>query len=309
LLTDMLQKRDSCDTEGILVMTLNDGVLLDSKNRTGYIASNNQFQFDDPPQAGALQTSGFSICDGSLALSGNTIWYQCLSGDFYNLYDTDTASYCDSVTISIMGCGSENTATVLSDGQVVGTSTVETTIVTAISDGQPQVHTTTVAVPMCQIGDGQVQVQTTPCASITAVATTTAVPVSQYSDGQIQVTTVASTTAAPVSQYSDGQVQVTTASSAAPVSQYSDGQVQVTTESTAAAGTTISPVTESAPATTATATPSYSNSTIAATTAASSTAATTAATSTTAAPPTSGAANLASGSVLALVAGLLFACL
>ena len=57
-----------------------------------YIAANYQFQFDNPPQAGAIYTTGFSLCaNNTLALGGSAIWYQCLSGSFYNLYDRDWA--------------------------------------------------------------------------------------------------------------------------------------------------------------------------------------------------------------------------
>jgi len=37
-----------------LQITLADGQLTDSEGRTGYIASNRQFQFDSPPQTGAV---------------------------------------------------------------------------------------------------------------------------------------------------------------------------------------------------------------------------------------------------------------
>lgn len=91
----------ACTTNSTLALTLRDGVLTDSRNRTGYIASNFQFQFDDPPQSGALYTAGFSLCgNGSLALGGSAVWYQCLSGDFYNLYDRYWAAQCEEVTIS-----------------------------------------------------------------------------------------------------------------------------------------------------------------------------------------------------------------
>lgn len=59
---------------GVLTLTLNGGILTDQANRTGYIASNFQFQFDGPPQNGAIYTGGFSLCsNGSLALGGNAI--------------------------------------------------------------------------------------------------------------------------------------------------------------------------------------------------------------------------------------------
>lgn len=93
----------SCRSESTLELTLNDGILKDAQGRTGYIASNFQFQFDAPPQAGAIYTSGFSVCgNGSLALGGSTIFYQCLSGNFYNLYDRYWAPQCSPVTIETL---------------------------------------------------------------------------------------------------------------------------------------------------------------------------------------------------------------
>lgn len=71
------------------------GALTDPQGRTGYIASNYQFQFDDPPQAGAIYTAGFSVCRNHyLALGGSTDWYKCLSGSFYNLYFENIGSEC-----------------------------------------------------------------------------------------------------------------------------------------------------------------------------------------------------------------------
>ena len=99
----------ACASNTTLTLTLKDGILKDYLGRTGYIASNFQFQFDDPPQSGALFTSGFSVCgNGSLALGGSAVWWQCLSGDFYNLYDRYWAEQCDPVTISaieLVNCG------------------------------------------------------------------------------------------------------------------------------------------------------------------------------------------------------------
>lgn len=91
----------ACAQDGALAITLEDGILKDQKGRTGYIAANYQFQFDGPPQAGALYTSGFTLCNnGSLALGGSNVFYQCLSGDFYNLYDRYWAAQCSPVTIN-----------------------------------------------------------------------------------------------------------------------------------------------------------------------------------------------------------------
>ncbi|RMY76919.1 hypothetical protein D0863_01651 [Hortaea werneckii] len=200
-----VQKRQ----DKVLTMTLQDGVLKDDEGRTGYIASNNQFQFDAPPQANALETSGFSICsNGSLALDGTAIWYQCLSGDFYNLYDENDAAQCSPVYINAIGGGSSASASAsgvasqIPDGQVTA-SPVPSAAVCQLADGQPQNDANCVS----QIGDGQVQAPT-------------GAPVTQISDGQVQAST-----AAPVTQISDGQVQAPT-STAAPVTQIGDGQIQ-----------------------------------------------------------------------------------
>lgn len=162
-----LQQKRSCDGPNTLVVTLKDGVLKDAKDRTGYVASNFQFQFDGPPQSGALITAGFSACsNGSLALGPSTVFYQCLSGDFYNLYDRNWAPQCEPVEIIAESCdGSSN-----GSEKTVGTKIVVTTVVTVLADGQPQVVPTTIAIPMCQIGDGQVQVHTTPCGGAPATA-------------------------------------------------------------------------------------------------------------------------------------------
>lgn len=92
----------ACASSGTLKISLENGVLTDSSNRTGYIAANSQFQFDDPPQAGAIYTAGWSLCsNGSLALGGATTFYQCLSGSFYNLYLNNilSAGQCEPVSI------------------------------------------------------------------------------------------------------------------------------------------------------------------------------------------------------------------
>jgi hypothetical protein len=99
--------------DGTLMLTLTGGVLKDQANRTGYIASNYQFQFDAPPQAGAIYTAGFGICaNGTLSLGGSAIFWQCLSGSFYNLYDRDWAPHCVPVYFeSLDGVGSAYSTT------------------------------------------------------------------------------------------------------------------------------------------------------------------------------------------------------
>ncbi|KAI6889429.1 hypothetical protein KC334_g15082, partial [Hortaea werneckii] len=171
--------------------------------------------------------------NGSLALDGTAIWYQCLSGDFYNLYDENDAAQCSPVYINAIGGGSSASASAsgvasqIPDGQVTA-SPVPSAAVCQLADGQPQNDANCVS----QIGDGQVQAPT-------------GAPVTQISDGQVQAST-----AAPVTQISDGQVQAPT-STAAPVTQIGDGQIQAPsagtgspaapTNGTAIASPTISP--------------------------------------------------------------------
>lgn len=85
-----------------LACTLSDGILRDPYNRTGSIVANYQFQFDGPPQAGAIYTGGFSVCsNGSLALGPSTRWYRCMSGAFGNLYDRSIGEQCAEVRIVV----------------------------------------------------------------------------------------------------------------------------------------------------------------------------------------------------------------
>jgi len=214
--SDISTKRSIHKRQAItLAMTLENGVLTDSEDRTGYIAANSQFQFDAPPQTGAIYTSGFSACsNGSLALGPDAVFYSCLSGDFYNLYDENVldTDQCVPVVIQILPSGgsSGGQASVMPDGQPTGSA------VEQISDGQV---TGSAVAPATQIPDGQIQ------------ATPAVAPVSQIPDGQIQATPAAP--AAPVSQIPDGQIQATPAPapapSGSPVSQISDGQIQAPT--------------------------------------------------------------------------------
>ena len=102
-------KDSSCKNSGTLELTLKDGVLTDAKGRIGSIVANRQFQFDGPPpQAGAIYAAGWSITpDGNLAIGDNDVFYQCLSGTFYNLYDEHIGSQCTPVhleAIDLIDC-------------------------------------------------------------------------------------------------------------------------------------------------------------------------------------------------------------
>ncbi|KAI1396562.1 hypothetical protein F4819DRAFT_474917 [Hypoxylon fuscum] len=287
-----VEKRAECGSEGVLVLSLKDGTILDAKDRTGYIASNYQFQFDAPAQAGALYTSGFSVCENNiLALGDSKTFYRCLSGDFYNLYDRNWAPQCEEVSIIAAGCGGDSPASQIGDGQVIGTSVVQTTIVTALPDGQPQVVTTTVGVPICQIGDGQVQQGSTPCASITAAPTSTFVPVSEYTDGQIQVTPPGSAPAPPATTPATtpgGSPSAPAPSAPAP-----------SAPATTAPAPSGSAPSSSAPVSSSYATSAPSSSSVPAS---SSSASATSPPATTSAPSTGGSARVSVGSVGALIA-------
>ena len=85
-------------------MKLTDSILTDAHGRIGSIVANRQFQFDGPPpQAGAIYAAGWSISDdGNLAIGNTTVFYQCLSGNFYNLYDEHIGSQCEEVYLKVV---------------------------------------------------------------------------------------------------------------------------------------------------------------------------------------------------------------
>jgi len=220
-----LSKRASstCGVSGYLTVNLAGGQLHDAEGRTGYIAANYQFQFDKPPQQGALYTGGFSVCSNeSLALGGSSVFYECLSGSFYNLYDRSWAAQCEPVLINILPCATSGGVTQASDGQPAGTTVLPP--VSQINDGQPQAQS---AVPVSEYQDGQPQVVTS-YPKVTQISdgqvqAPTGAPVTQIGDGQVQAPT---STAAPVTQIGDGQIQAPTGK---PVTQISDGQIQAPT--------------------------------------------------------------------------------
>ena len=104
------------------MVTLQGGILKDDKGRTGYIAANRQFQFDGPPQTGAIYTAGWSVCgNGSLAIGNDAVFYACKSGGFSNLYDENQAAQCSQVYINLVNGGaSAGVPTQSSDGQPGG---------------------------------------------------------------------------------------------------------------------------------------------------------------------------------------------
>ncbi|CAD6501912.1 BgTH12-02157 [Blumeria graminis f. sp. triticale] len=200
--------QSTCGQDGYLTLTLAEGQLTDAKGRVGYIASNYQFQFDAPPQINAASVGGYSSCsNGSLALAESSVFYQCLSGDFYNLYDRSWAEQCEPINIDILPCTSGASTTDQPSAEVP---------VSQINDGQPQATsaTTRVPAPVSQISDGQPQAPT---------QAPTRAPVSQISDGQPQAPSAtphnATTSAMPTGKPTEKP-------SGIPVSQISDGQPQ-----------------------------------------------------------------------------------
>jgi len=273
--TDRRQRQTICSS-GALVATLSNSVLTDSKGRIGGIVANHQFQFDGPPsQAGTIYNSGWSVCsNGSLALGPSAIFYQCLSGTFYNLYNTPAGASCEAVIITVIPCSGSATggASQASDGQPTVASAVTQATegqiqassaapkVTQITDGQ--VQASSAVLPVSQYTDGQIQVTAPPVSEategqprVTTTATSAAAPVSEATEGQPRVTTTATSAAAPVSEASEGQPRVTTTatSAAAPVSEATEGQPRVTTTATSAAAP-VSEATEGQPQVTANAT-------------------------------------------------------
>ncbi|KAG0673480.1 hypothetical protein C6P43_001311 [Kluyveromyces marxianus] len=100
---------ESCKFTGTLEMTLKGAVLTDGKGRIGSIVANRQFQFDGPPpQAGAIYAKGWSLTPaGNLAIGDSDVFYQCLSGQFYNLYDESIGDQCKPVylqAIDLLDC-------------------------------------------------------------------------------------------------------------------------------------------------------------------------------------------------------------
>jgi len=198
---------------GALTLSLNNGILKDQAGRTGYIASNYQFQFDNPVQAGARQQSGFSLCGNqSLALGSSAIFYQCNSGNLNNLYSQSIGGQCYPIYIQAVRQGGGSGASQISDGQPQAATPRPG--VSQISDGQPQAPRPTSRPVVSQISDGQPQ----------APMPTSRPVVSQISDGQPQAPRP--TSRPVVSQISDGQPQAPRPTSRAVVSQISDGQPQ-----------------------------------------------------------------------------------
>jgi len=204
-----------------LVLTLENGVLKDAVGRIGYIASNYQFQFDNPVQPGTIFDSGFSACgNGSIGLGPTTVFWECISngvGSSYNLYDRAWAPGCIPVEIIMIDSTGSGAATQSPDGQPQVSSAA---VVTQKTDGQPNAPT---GVPVTEKTDGQPNAPTG--APITEKTdgqpnAPTGAPVTEKTDGQPNAPTP---TGAPITEKTDGQPNAPTAT-APPVTEKTDGQ-------------------------------------------------------------------------------------
>ena len=101
-------KRQTSCASGFLILTLENGTLKDQDGRFGYIAGkNNQFQFDNPVQAGGYGENDFSVCaNGTIAFRGSTDWWKCDSGaGFYNLYNAEISpDACQPCKFLVLAC-------------------------------------------------------------------------------------------------------------------------------------------------------------------------------------------------------------
>ncbi|KAF1970946.1 hypothetical protein BU23DRAFT_472190 [Bimuria novae-zelandiae CBS 107.79] len=148
------RKRETAiaDADGSLYLTLVDGVLTDGWDRTGSIVANHQFQFDGPPQAGAIYTGGFSVCQNkSLAIGGTTRWWNCLSGTFNNLYDEWIGDQCQEIRIvaSFVEEPTSTSSSTLPSSTTAESSSVEsstaesTTVISSVSSDNGTTSTVT----------------------------------------------------------------------------------------------------------------------------------------------------------------------
>ncbi|KAL8727009.1 MAG: hypothetical protein Q9181_005854 [Wetmoreana brouardii] len=135
------------------IVTLKGGVLTDQQDRTGEVVANSQFQFDNPTQADALFTSGFSICqNGTLAVGGSAIFYQCLNNPtetkaaFFNLYSQSQGPQCNASYINTIQCDAGPGQSGSASG-VSSTSSPATIATSASAPTTPATTPTSVPVP------------------------------------------------------------------------------------------------------------------------------------------------------------------
>lgn len=148
-----------------LGITLKNGILTDPQGRTGYIAANQQFQFDGPPQAGAIWTAGFSVCTNNrLALGNDETWYKCLSGTFYNLYYKSIGGQCiESYIIAspVGGQGGPAASGSPGTGSTATTAAEPSTVATASASGMNSTANATATASSSMSATGSSSMMTT----------------------------------------------------------------------------------------------------------------------------------------------------
>lgn len=152
-----------------LGLTLEGGILRDSQQRFGYIAANHQFQFDNPIQAGSIYTTGWSACsNNTLALGGSTTFYQCKSGNFYNLYNTPAGVGCIPIEFAIIATSS--TGSVPAVSSTVPVYSASSAPATPVSTTPVAVSTTPAPTPVSSAAPTSVY---TPPPTVASAAPTT----------------------------------------------------------------------------------------------------------------------------------------
>jgi len=192
-------KRQSASSPTILIESLEDGVMKDSKNTFAYIASNGQFQNNPPsspqPQPGAIITAGYSVCsNGTLALGGSAIWWECNGGSRSAFYDVSQGPQCYMIYFNVVPASTSSGTTA-----IIPTTTVS--VATVSSEGQGQGGTTVTPVTESSEGQGG-------AGSSATVAASTVTPITVSSEGQGEAgtsATVAATTVTPVTVAPEGQ--------------------------------------------------------------------------------------------------------
>lgn len=209
-------KKRQTNQMGGLTITIKNGVMKDGDGDTGYIAANKQFQFDKPPQTGAIYTAGWSVCaNKTIALGGSTIFYSCNSGNFNNLYSKSQGKQCSQVFISAMSTGSSSgsssSGSSSSSASASAPASSSSGGVSSIADNQPQAAT---SAGVSTIADNQPQAGTS--AGVSTIAdnqpqAATSAGISTIADNQPQAPTSA---AAAISTIADNQPQAPTMANA-----------------------------------------------------------------------------------------------
>lgn len=93
----------TCASEATLLLTLENGILRDSHDRIGSIVASHQLQFDGPmPQYGTLYAAGWLVTPSGQLNLNSPVFYQCVLGEYYNLYDESIGDQCAPVVLNVI---------------------------------------------------------------------------------------------------------------------------------------------------------------------------------------------------------------